>query len=917
MTAERTPISPSTSVRGELLLSLYLDRTRVRAARLLAENTAPHVMLDTLLDLGHAGDRRFTQNAEVRRQLKSDFRKRIMERDRSWAGEDIHPSLDGLLSETATLPGWFGELCDCFDLSIYFERDEPRVDRRCLLHWHRLTSRLDGDALLCFLLAKRGFTHEIPAMGRWGLVTRISDRDLDVLMRQGVSDLHLHLGGLRSARLAWLALLDGELAVEELRTYLRARDSGGELLSDVADNVSFERSCITDLVDGLAAASTPDQLSFSGVAELGPYRDRGLPASGQDSLGLAILERRLLRERLMMASAFQHLIEARRDEDSIRTRRLEHALDQYIVVKSWFLSRHTQGVETNPGLQHFRSFFSSAKRWRAHGTPARVSPRIQAVRHDVPSLFAVEPGRNLKRIELRLGPLGTSAEYVIFLKRWERIERELGIDRSRVDIRFNVHFKRSLETPRGSGSRHITIDPGPADWLTKGWSRPKLEDSLDGSPFATWLREFDRDTAALHVLRTQAPPHLRRLVARIARIDFAGQERDVRIDWAAFNLNLMRGDPSSQAKLEKFAEDNQNAKEPHPYHSCWEQLAGGENRAGPSLEALKLGLTCHAGEDFAHPLEGLFGIVNAVERLNMTAGDSIGHGLAIGVPMERYHSASNPTVQTSTGNLFDALVWLHLEITKNGAQHFGSESRVLEMKLWEWAQKIYDQPLPPSLMLFERLFKLRSEPVPLRDPDASAGDVISQLRWSEYWDRRTRRKRAELRPPPVLLDSLTAATTWAQSRVLELLASRGIVLEFNPSSNWRVSRAISAPEDVPYISILNKMKSLVLATLNTDNPGVFSTRIENEYAIAMDGLLNPGNSGTAMSRSEVLSVLERLRLTGLEHVYWPANGSESDKGSASAIHDPSVGYRWPGYAPSRHNREWTARGGTADDVTEL
>ena len=235
------------------------------------------------------------------------------------------------------------------------------------------------------------------------------------------------------------------------------------------------------------------------------------------------------------------------------------------------------------------------------------------------------------------------------------------------------------------------------------------------------------------------------------------------------------------------------------------------------------------------------------------------------------------------------MIWLHGEIAREGDAYFGAASRRLESKLWEWARKLYPSAtLPPTLQMFALVAERRRGPEPPQKPGDQRMSQPDLLRWLETWDKRTRRKREERTSPPPELDDLENAVAWAQERLLRRLAENGVILEFNPSSNWRVSRSDNT-QDIPYIAILDRMKQHVLATVNTDNPGVFATRIENEYAIILDGLMQPRPDGSSMPRGQAIAVLERMRRIGLDKVYWPRSAEAVRKRS-----NQPRGYRWPG-----------------------
>lgn len=61
------------------------------------------------------------------------------------------------------------------------------------------------------------------------------------------------------------------------------------------------------------------------------------------------------------------------------------------------------------------------------------------------------------------------------------------------------------------------------------------------------------------------------------------------------------------------------------------QVAPGTRSTSALFTQIRLGLTVHAGEDFADPMTGLRNIWEAAVNLDLGEGDRIGHALAAGL----------------------------------------------------------------------------------------------------------------------------------------------------------------------------------------------------------------------------------------------------------------------------------------------
>lgn len=81
------------------------------------------------------------------------------------------------------------------------------------------------------------------------------------------------------------------------------------------------------------------------------------------------------------------------------------------------------------------------------------------------------------------------------------------------------------------------------------------------------------------------------------------------------------------------------------------ELIGSKTRPG-----IRLHLSVHAGEDYAHPISGLRHIDETVRFCEMVAGDSLGHALALGIPPDEWFSRHGE-VLLSVDDHVDNLVW--------------------------------------------------------------------------------------------------------------------------------------------------------------------------------------------------------------------------------------------------------------------
>lgn len=763
--------------------------------------------------------------------LKDEFLLDFLNRHRDWSREDASAALSSLLSNCRCLTDWFHVIVRTHGISLRFDADEFYIAIKQSKGWFAITELVDPEAVVSFLMAQHGSARCAAYDRQPAPVTLISDRLIGGLIKEGITDYHVHLGGVRNAQALWRQVLSDSQYLRTVRKFAPR---------ELAKVPRRERIAREDERNDIQQLTTVLNESNS---EIGRYWEK-LPEAATEA---ERIRAELRRERHLLSSVWSALLENRGAHryPTGSNAVLEHQLDSYIFCKSDFLRWHRQPAQTNPGLGAFRGYFRSTDPVWPSGklAPARFERSQRLLRRSYSEFAAyIAQSTALRRIELRMGPLDSARDYHRFFTMWSAVEKELQLEQRDLQIGFAIHFKRSMDGEKSS----------------------KLSAA---ERIRRFLRILDRDSAVLHSYLTSDSQTLRRFSGRIVRVDFAGAERDVPPVHASFCMNLVRGE---EAALETLRVMDLDEKQ----HRYW-LLHQARGKAGPSMVRPTLGQSCHAGEDFAHPLEGLYAISAAVEHLKMREGDTIGHGLALARDPFQFDRLRTPTTWTVRGNQFDALRWLWREVRHHGIECASSYFSELEQVILSEARLLYPD-LAAELRTvddLEQLDALRATGIPCAEPEA--GSIAARARWMELKADACAEARAQAFPVlPIVLKSATIIQV-LQKRWLNLLVERGIVLEFNPSSNLRVG-GVTAASDVPFIIILETLKERVLATINTDNPGVFGSRIENEYALVMQLL-----EEAEVPYWERLGLLERLRDVGQRFVYWPAgaaNGPPADGG---------------------------------------
>lgn len=757
-------------------------------------------------------------------RFRSAFCRDFQDSHPRWAREDIDAAWGLCLRHCTNLSDWYRLIIGSVGLTVRFDGREPEVPIEHARDWNFIADRLDTDAIVALLFAEQGSQQPVDRLDDWPLVTRIGEHDLGVVLAHGISDLHVHIGGIRSASVQWRRALRDPGSIRFLARYSpRALD---KLLPDERDALVKERAVIDAVLKDL----------WDGTAELSkcwrPPRE-----DGRD-LG-ALIKAEARAERQMLVAAWRRLVDlgsAGSPPAGLPLQaayELEFQFDRYLYAKHVFLKHHRQPEKTNPGLARFRDYYRTTERLSPKGRASRDRLRNapRAKQRELAEYAAyVAQSAPLRRLELRMAPPGNlPADYHRFFKLWKDVEEKFGLLADGREVKFAIHFKRSM------GAETLTV-----------------------ARLAKFLCTLDRETAALHAYRRKSAPPWDEHVDRISRVDFAGQERDLPVHLASFCMNLVRGRPDALKAL--------CGAGIHPsLHRFWLTLQE-RGEATQRIGRQKLGVTCHSGEDFAHPLEGIYSVASAVETLQMEAGDTIGHGLALGADIAKFDAQNSPTRLTSRGSQFDALLWLLFELEDQDGGHVAGDTARLRDFLLAEARALYARAAS-GLTVLEQLRGLCHERVgPMSDRARSPRDLVARMRQAECADAVCVARRAERVPIDAVVRKLSAEITRAQEKVRSALSEKGVILEFNPSSNLRISGGDSIAQ-TPFVAIISLLQTKCLATVNTDNPGVFGTRIENEYALVSSALKDAG-----FGRAGTLEVIERLRRVGMEFVWWPKTG---------------------------------------------
>jgi adenosine deaminase len=320
---------------------------------------------------------------------------------------------------------------------------------------------------------------------------------------------------------------------------------------------------------------------------------------------------------------------------------------------------------------------------------------------------------------------------------------------------------------------------------------------------------------------------------------------------------------------------------------------------------LHLGYTYHVGEDFLDIADGLRAIDEVVKFLNFRGGDRLGHALALGIPPEKYYERKKYRIILPKQDLLDNVVWVLIQIRIHNipvSQSLVFELRGMYDKLF---QEVYGYIHNNSIEAYYYSWLLRGDnphfyidyqekkeqnidkcfnPLTYWEKcdlnylpeceDARQNHLAKLLYKSYHYNSDVKQIGTEYCEYKISKDYIQLIRD-IQNKMMWALAKKHIVFETNPTSN-KLIRQFKHYSEHPLprffnLGLTNDAKEIsscpqLSVSINTDDLGVFSTSIENEYAlmaIAMEKETDEQGNLKYSSRM-IYDWLDRIRSMGFE-----------------------------------------------------
>ncbi len=336
----------------------------------------------------------------------------------------------------------------------------------------------------------------------------------------------------------------------------------------------------------------------------------------------------------------------------------------------------------------------------------------------------------------------------------------------------------------------------------------------------------------------------------------------------------------------------------------------------------QLSATYHVGEEFLDLADGLRAIEEAILFLNLESGDRLGHALALGINVREWYQSKGFQIALPVQDYLDNLVWVFHKLVqydirgfenlkewiqgeytilfdrlyKENMGHFVKSGRQLDLSMFNyynaWQLRGDDPNLYEGGDFQENFYIGRQEEFRvnfhyLKDLQKRRIPEAAHLYYMYHFNERIRemgKKTMEVSISVNYMDAVAAIQKIMQREIAE----RGIAIETNPSSNYLIG-TFRQYEKHPIIQFYNKglvhdPKQLkecpqLSVSINTDDQGVFSTSLENEYALmarALESVLDEEGE-PVYHKDDIYEWLNRIRVMGNEQSFgWNLEGREEN-----------------------------------------
>lgn len=361
------------------------------------------------------------------------------------------------------------------------------------------------------------------------------------------------------------------------------------------------------------------------------------------------------------------------------------------------------------------------------------------------------------------------------------------------------------------------------------------------------------------------------------------------------------------------------------HHSCYRGV-----NLEPKLPQLRL--TYHVGEVFQDIIDGLRAVDEAVYFLNLDCGDRMGHATVLGMDPKEWYRDNQYTINIRRQDYLDNIAWLYRKLIEYRYKDENSLMPYLEKEFYKSFGAVYEKALEKNYIerviraacQYDSLYgnmsvdgslpfeynigtyydswRLRGDDPELylmgyytrsnRDDDiwkrygVNEGENLRKIRYSLsavilnhfYHYNMGVKKLGDMSQQVRIPENMVDAICFVQKQMQRRIVRKGIAIETNPTSNVLINR-IKMYAQHPIVRLYNKgleqnpeklsQCAQMNVSINTDDQGVFSTSLSNEYALMASSLgsLKDEDGNLIYNMSDIYDWIERIQAMGKRQAF--------------------------------------------------
>lgn len=315
-----------------------------------------------------------------------------------------------------------------------------------------------------------------------------------------------------------------------------------------------------------------------------------------------------------------------------------------------------------------------------------------------------------------------------------------------------------------------------------------------------------------------------------------------------------------------------------------------------------LGMTYHVGEDFYDIVDGLRAVDEVLKFLRFGNGARLGHALVLGLDVEPYYRYHSFKINATKQVILDNVTWLYVQGERLGCSttllaylkelyciyfhyiFFGSNKLVDIFSYYQSWLLRGDSPYryqqaddDTDLRLYE--FMDEWNRVALNHgaeiDDARNNPEARHLYFLYEYNKNVRRRGSKSdvlkikdEYKQVFMDVIYSV----QQNLLSKIEHFHISIECNPSSNYNIF-GLKRYDEHPIVKFNNHGLNTphpihaINVSINTDDPGLFSTSLEREYSLMALAMEKHEDKDNVNTPRQILDWLENIRKTTKEQIF--------------------------------------------------